>query len=56
MLGSNLAKYQLAAWADNAGSLKLRLSNKSGREKQTKTTWEWSETHNKNDMKCGKRK
>ena len=28
MLGSNLAKYQLAAWAENPGNLKLRLSNK----------------------------
>ena len=54
MLGSNLAVYQVAAWAENAVKLELRLSNKNGRENQIKTRWEWSRRHNKNDMECGK--
>ena len=49
-LGLNLATCYLAAWAEKA--VKFELSNEKGREYQTKTRWEWSGRHNKNE--CGK--
>ena len=36
--------------------LSFKVSDKNGRENQTKTTWVWSGRHNKNGMGCGKRK
>ena len=47
----NLATCSLAAWAENA--VKFELNSEKGRENQTKTRWEWSERHNKNECeKC----
>ena len=53
LLGPNLATCQLATCTENAVKLGLQLNNKNGRENETKTRWEWSGRHNKNDMERG---
>ena len=40
--------------AENAVTLSSKVSDKNGRQKQTKSRWEWSGRDNKNGMECGK--
>ena len=42
--------------AGDAVKLRFKVSDKNGRENQTKTKWVWSGKHNENGMGCGKRK
>ena len=42
--------------AEDAVKLSPKVSNKDGRENQTKTRWVWSGRHNENGMGCGKLK
>ena len=40
----------------DAVKLRFKVSDKNGRESQTKTKWVWSGRHNENGMGCGKHK
>ena len=42
--------------AGDAVKLRFKVSDKNGRECQTKTKWVWSGRHNENGMECEKRK
>ena len=42
--------------AGDAVKLSFKVSDKNGRENQTKTRWVWSGRHNENDIGYGKHK